>query len=160
VLSLATRFPAGSLIAANPSFRSLWIARLLSFFGDSVGLIALLLYTAQRFGSGLAVAFLMLAGDFVPSLVSPVAGAIADRLDRRLVMISCELIQGALVATIALTLPTLPILLVLVAVQTCVAAVFQPASDRPSMGWSLTLTWSAPTPRSASARTAWTVSPR
>jgi MFS family permease len=128
VFSLATRFPAGSLIAANPSFRSLWIARLLSFFGDSVGLIALLLYTAERFGSGLAVAFLMLAGDFVPGLVSPVAGAISDRLDRRLVMISCELIQGALVAVIALKLPTLPILLGLVAVQSCVAAVFQPAS--------------------------------
>jgi MFS family permease len=128
VFSLATRFRAGSLIAVNPSFRSLWIARLLSFFGDSVGLIALLLYTAERYGSGLAVAFLMLAGDFVPGLVSPLAGAISDRLDRRLVMISCELIQGALVAVIALTLPTLPILLGLVAVQSCVAAVFQPAS--------------------------------
>jgi len=128
VLSLVTRFPAGSLIAGNPRFRSLWFARLLSFFGDSVGLIALLLYTAERFGSGLAVAFLMLAGDFVPSLVSPVAGAISDRFDRRLVMISCELIQGALVAVIALALPTLPVLLALVAVQSCVAAVFQPAS--------------------------------
>jgi MFS family permease len=128
VLSLVTRFPAGSLIAGNPKFRSLWFARLLSFFGDSVGLIALLLYTAERFGSGLAVAFLMLAGDFVPSLISPLAGAISDRFDRRLVMISCELIQGALVAVIALALPTLPVLLTLVAVQSCVAAVFQPAS--------------------------------
>jgi MFS family permease len=128
VLSLATRFPAGSLIAANKGFRWLWIARLSSFFGDSIGLIALLLYTAERFGSGLAVAFLMLAGDFVPSVVSPVAGAISDRLDRRLVMISCELVQGAVVAAIALTLPALPILLGLVAVQSCVAAFFQPAS--------------------------------
>ncbi|HEV2372905.1 MAG TPA: MFS transporter, partial [Streptosporangiaceae bacterium] len=128
MLSFATRFPAGSLIGGNPGFRSLWLARLLSFFGDSVGLIALLLYTAERFGSGLAVAFLMLAGDFVPSLISPLAGAISDRLDRRLVMISCELIQGALIAAIALTLPTLPVLLTLVAVQSCVAAVFQPAS--------------------------------
>lgn len=128
MLSLARRLPAASLIGGNPGFRSLWIARLVSFFGDSLGLIALLLYTANRFGSGLAVAFLMLAGDFVPGLVSPVAGAISDRLDRRLVMISCELIQGALVAAIALTLPALPILLALVAAQACVAAVFRPAS--------------------------------
>jgi MFS family permease len=128
MLSLSTRFPAGSLIVANPSFRSLWIARLLSFFGDSLALIALLLYTAERFGNGLAVAFLLLAGDFLPGLVSPVAGAVSDRLDRRLVMISCELIQGALVVAIALLLPPLPILLVLVAAQSCVAAVFQPAS--------------------------------
>ena len=127
-MSLVTRFPAGSLIVGNPKFRTLWFARFLSFFGDSVGLIALLLYTAERFGSGLAVAFLMLAGDFVPSLLSPVAGAISDRLDRRLVMISCELIQGALIAAIALTLPALPLLLALVAAQSCVAAVFKPAS--------------------------------
>lgn len=46
VLSLVTKFPAGSLITGNQRFRSLWFARLLSFFGDSVGLIALLLYTA------------------------------------------------------------------------------------------------------------------
>jgi len=128
VLSLVTKFPAGSLITGNAGFRSLWFARLLSFFGDSVGLIALLLYTAERFHSGLVVGFLMLAGDFVPSLVSPVAGAISDRLDRRLVMINCELLQGALIAVIAIALPTLPLLLTLVAVQSCVAAVFQPAS--------------------------------
>ena len=128
MLSLVTKFPAGSLITGNARFRSLWFARLLSFFGDSVGLIALLLYTAERFHSGLAVGFLMLAGDFVPSLVSPVAGAISDRLDRRLVMINCELLQGALIAVIAIALPTLPLLLTLVAVQSCVAAVFQPAS--------------------------------
>jgi len=117
-----------SLLAAHTSFRSLWLARLLSFLGDSVGLMALLLYTADRYGSGLAVALLMIAGDFVPSLLSPVAGAISDRWDKRLVMVSCELGQGAILAVVALTLPSLPLLLVLVAVQSCVAAVFQPAS--------------------------------
>jgi MFS family permease len=99
-----------------------------SFLGDSVGLIALLLYTASHFGTGLAVALLMLAGDFVPSLLSPFAGAVADRWDRRVVLISCELVQGGLVAVIAVWLPSLPVLLVLVAIQSCVAAVFQPAS--------------------------------
>jgi MFS family permease len=117
-----------SLLRDNSPFRSLWLARLLSFLGDSVGLIALLLYTAGHFGTGLAVALLMIAGDFVPSLLSPVAGAVSDRWDRRAVMVSCELIQGAVIAVIALTLPPLPLLLALVAVQSCVAAVFQPAS--------------------------------
>jgi MFS family permease len=116
------------LLRGNASFRSLWTARLLSFSGDSVGLIALLLYTAARFHSGLAVALLMVAGDFVPGLISPLAGAVSDRWDRRTVMVSCELVQCALVAAIALTLPPLPLLLLLVAAQSCVAAVFQPAS--------------------------------
>ena len=117
-----------SLLRANGSFRRLWSARLMSFFGDSVGLIALLLYTAERFHSGLAVALLMIASHFVPSLLSPLAGALSDRWDRRAVMVTCELAQGALVAVIAVTLPALPLLLALVAAQSCVAAVFQPAS--------------------------------
>jgi MFS family permease len=117
-----------ALLAGNPAFRTLWTARLISFLGDSLGLIALLLYTATHFGTGLAVALLMIAGDFVPSLLSPVAGAVSDRWDRRTVLISCELIQGGLIAVIALTLPSLPVLLALVAVQSAVAAVFQPAS--------------------------------
>jgi MFS family permease len=117
-----------ALLAGNRAFRSLWTARLISFLGDSVGLIALLLYTASHFGTGLAVALLMIAGDFVPSLLSPVAGAASDRWDRRTVLISCELVQGGLIAVIAVTLPSLPLLLFLVAVQCCVAAVFQPAA--------------------------------
>jgi MFS family permease len=117
-----------ALLRTHRSFRALWLARFLSFLGDSVGLIALLLYTAGHFGTGLAVALLMIAGDFVPSLLSPVAGAVSDRWDKRAVMVSCELIQGVIVAVIALTLPRLPELLALVAVQSCVAALFAPAS--------------------------------
>jgi MFS family permease len=117
-----------ALLAGNRAFRTLWTARLISFLGDSLGLITLLLYTASHFGTGLAVALLMIAGDFVPSLLSPVAGAISDRWDRRAVLISCELVQGGLIAVIAVTLPSLPLLLILVAIQSAVAAVFQPAS--------------------------------
>jgi MFS family permease len=122
--------PAGvrALIRGNPAFGRLWTARLLSFAGDSVGLIALLLYTAEHFGSGLAVALLVIAGDFVPGLVSPLAGAVSDRVGKRAVMVTCELVQGVIVAVIALALPGLPLLLVLVGLQACVAAVFQPAS--------------------------------
>jgi MFS family permease len=107
----------------------LWIARLLSFAGDSVGLIALMLYTAERFGTGLAVALLLIAGDFVPGLLSPFVGMVGDRFDKRAVMICCELMQGAVVAVIALALPGLPLLLVLVGVQACIAAIFQPAAS-------------------------------
>ena len=123
-----TRAPMRALLAGNRAFRTLWMARLISFLGDSLGLIALLLYTASHFGTGLAVALLLIAGDFVPSLLSPVAGAVSDRWDRRAVLISCELVQGGLIAVIAMTLPSLPLLLVLVAIQSCVAAVFQPAA--------------------------------
>jgi MFS family permease len=128
VPEVADRPGVRGLLRANPAFRRLWTARLLSFAGDSVGLIALMLYTAERFGSGLAVALLLIAGDFVPSLLSPLAGTVSDRIDKRAVMVGCELVQGVVVAVIALALPGLPLLLLLVAVQACVAAIFQPAS--------------------------------
>jgi MFS family permease len=126
--SRASRASMRALLRGNPAFRRLWTARLLSFAGDSVGLISLMLYTAEHFGSGLAVALLLIAGDFVPSLLSPVAGAVSDRLGKRAVMVSCELAQGVIIAVIALALPGLALVLVLVGLQACVASVFQPAS--------------------------------
>ena len=67
-------------------------------------------------GQALAVAALLLAGDFVPSLLAPFAGALADRLTGRRLMIVCEVVQGVLVDPTALVmLPALPFLLVLVA---------------------------------------------
>jgi MFS family permease len=87
-----------------------------------------MLHVAQTTGQALAVAALLLAGDFAPALLGPLAGTVADRLDRRRVMIACELVQGALVAAVALWLPPLPLLLVLVGLRAVAGQVFQPAS--------------------------------
>ena len=124
--------PAGAgslrLLAANRPFRLLWTARAVSFLGDSLGLVALMLHVAETTGQALAVAVLLLAGDFAPALLGPLTGTVADRLDRRRVMVGCELVQGALVVAIALWLPPLPLLLVLVGLRAVAGQVFQPAS--------------------------------
>jgi MFS family permease len=117
-----------ALFRRNGPFRRLWTARAISFIGDSLGLVALLLYVAETTDSGVAVALLLLVGDFAPSLLSPIAGALSDRLDRARLMVGCELTQGGIVALIALTTPPLPLLLGLVALRTLVASAFQPAS--------------------------------
>jgi MFS family permease len=121
---------AGSLrlLGANRPFRLLWSARAVSFLGDSLGLVALMLHVADTTGQALAVALLLLAGDFAPALGGPLAGTVADRLDRRRVMVGCELAQGALVVATALWLPSLPLLLVLVGLRAVAGQVFQPAS--------------------------------
>jgi MFS family permease len=121
---------AGSLrlLGGNRPFRLLWTARTVSFLGDSLSLVALLLHVATTTGQALAVALLLLAGDFAPALLGPLAGTVADRLDRRRVMVGCELAQAALVAVIALWLPSLPLLLVLVGLRALAGQVFQPAS--------------------------------
>jgi MFS family permease len=124
--------PAGAgslrLLAANRPFRLLWSARAVSYLGDSLGLVALMLHVADTTGQALAVALRLLAGDFVPALVGPLAGTLADRLDRRRLMVACELAQGALVAATALWLPPLPGLLALVGLRAMAGQVFQPAS--------------------------------
>jgi MFS family permease len=124
--------PAGAgalrLLGANRPFRLLWTARAVSFLGDSLGLVALMLHVASTTGQALAVAALLLAGDFDPALLGPLTGTVADRLDRRRVMVACELVQGALVVAIALWLPSLPLLLVLVGLRAVAGQVFQPAS--------------------------------
>jgi MFS family permease len=99
-----------------------------SFLGDSLALVALMLHVAATTGQALAVALLLLAGDFAPALLGPLTGTVADRLDRRSVMVGCELLQGALVAGIALWLPSLPLLLLLVGLRAVAGQVFQPAS--------------------------------
>src|SRR5215218_10511510 len=121
--------PAGAgslrLLVANRPFRLLWGARAVSFLGDSLGLVALMLHVAETTGQALAVALLLLAGDFAPALLGPLAGTVADRLDRRRVMVGCELVQGALVVAIAIWLPPLLLLLVLVGLRAVAGQVFQ-----------------------------------
>ncbi|MDG6107512.1 MFS transporter [Dactylosporangium aurantiacum] len=109
-------------------FRLLLGARGISYAGDALSMVALMLHVASSTGQALAVSALLLAGDFVPSLVAPFAGALADRFDRRRLMIGCELVQALTVAVIALALPPLWPLLGLVAVRAVAGQVFQPAS--------------------------------
>jgi MFS family permease len=99
-----------------------------SYVGDSLGLVALMLHVAETTGRALAVAWLLLAGDFAPALLGPLAGTVADRLDRRRVMVGCELLQAVLVLATALWLPPLPALLALVGLRAVAGQVFQPAS--------------------------------
>jgi MFS family permease len=122
--------PAGvfGLLGRNPAFRNLAAARLISFVGDSLSLVALLLHVATSTGQALAAAALLLVGDFAPALLAPVSGALADRFDRRRLMIVCELVQGATLVALALALPPLPMLLVLVGVRAVAGQVFAPAS--------------------------------
>lgn len=116
------------LVRANRPFRLLWTARTVSFLGDSLSLVALMLYVAASTGHALAVALLLLVGDFAPALLGPLTGTISDRFDLKRVLVGCEVAQGALAVMIALWLPSLSLLLVLVALRAIAGQIFQPAS--------------------------------
>ena len=116
------------MLRGSGAFRGLWGARAVSVLGDSLGLVALLLYVQASTGAAIAVALLLLAGDFVPGLFGAFAGVVGDRFDLKRVMVACDLIQGVLTLAMALTLPPLTVLLVMVAVRSVAAQVFLAAS--------------------------------
>jgi len=109
-------------------FRRLWLARMVSFTGDSLALVALVVHVAHSTGEALAVAALLLAGDLAPSLLSPWTATLADRVDQRRLMLWCEVLQAGVVAALIASVDVLGPLLALVAVRALLAQTFQPAS--------------------------------
>lgn len=113
------------LLLRNQAFGRFWAARILSILGTYVTITALTLYV-YKFSGPLAVALLMLSLG-LPRLLGPFAGAVADRMDGRRLMIYCDLGEAALVAAIALFLPPLPVLFALVACASILSTLFFPA---------------------------------
>jgi dTMP kinase len=88
-------------------FRRLWIALSLSSLGDWLSIVALTalapsLATGGAVAKGSAVAGVWLATLLPALLFGPLAGAVADRLDRRMTMIIGDVIRGLLFVSIPL----------------------------------------------------------
>ena len=71
----------------------------------------------------------VLLASAVPRLLGPVGGAVADRWDRRVLVRVCSLGQAVLIATVAVSLPPLPVLAILVGAEALFATGFNPASS-------------------------------
>jgi predicted MFS family arabinose efflux permease len=137
-------------VFAVGEFRALWLAQLLSVFGDQLARVALTILVYDRTHSSLlaAITFVM---SIVPVFVGGVTLAwLADRYPRRRVMIVCDLIRCGLVLVMALSGASLAVLIVLLFVVTLVGAPFTSAraavypdvlvGDKYVMGTAVTLT--------------------
>jgi MFS family permease len=122
-----------SLLRTHPAFRRLWLSRSVSLLGDSMSLVALLLFVARDTQQAVAVALLLLVGDVAPAMLSPLTGTVGDRFGARTVLVTCDLLQGALVAVIGVVLPPLPVLLALVGARALAGQVFS-ATSRAMLG--------------------------
>jgi dTMP kinase len=92
-------------VLAIPAFRKLWNSMLFSSLGDWLGLLATTALAAQLSGGSYATANFAIAGVFIARLLpavflGPIAGVIADRFDRRKLMVSVDLMRGALYVSI------------------------------------------------------------
>jgi dTMP kinase len=88
-------------------FRRLWIALSLSSLGDWLSIIALTALAPSLASGGLAAKGSAVSGVWLATLLpallfGPLAGAVADRLDRRMVMIIGDVIRGLLFLSIPL----------------------------------------------------------
>lgn len=121
--------PYLTLIKENHDFRRLWMAQSVSNFGDWFGLLALYAiigrYSDSEFLLGLIIVVKMLSLAFS----SPFAGYLADRFNRRQLMIWCDLLRAVAVLGIILvqSASLLWLAYVLTAVQMMLSAVFEPA---------------------------------
>jgi len=122
-VSVVDRF---GLIGRNPVYRHLWAARVVSFLGDTMAQVALVLAAYQVVGTGGAVGLLLLA-QALPRLLGPLTGTLADRVDQRRLLLACDVAQALLFGLIALALPPFPLLVGLVALASVLATVSQPA---------------------------------
>jgi DHA3 family macrolide efflux protein-like MFS transporter len=99
--------PSSPSTAAAPAkvwtanFILLWQGQLVSIFGDVVYAIALGFWVLAVTGSTGLMGALMAASTLPRILVSPVAGVVVDRFDRRALMIWMDTVRGAAVVAVA-----------------------------------------------------------
>ena len=94
--------PRGGLrsVLRQPAFARLWSAQLVAQLGEAIALVAmpLLVYALTGSAELLSLIFVL---QLVPRVVlAPIAGMLADRLDRRRVILSADVARAGLVALI------------------------------------------------------------
>lgn len=120
-------------LSRNRDYTLLWTSQTLSEVGFNASLIAFPLVVLMVTGSA-AASGLVLAVDAVAQLVVGLpGGALADRWDRRRVMLCCEAAQTVAVASLAVALwqdfATVPHMVAVAAVLGSCRALFEPAED-------------------------------
>lgn len=121
--------PYTNLVKNNVNYRRLWLAQIISNFGDWFGILAVYaiiqIYSGSEFLLGLIIVVKMLSLAFS----SPLAGYITDRFNRRHLMIISDLARGVLVLCFILitTAELLWLAYVITALQMVFSAVFEPA---------------------------------
>jgi dTMP kinase len=125
--TLGRQEPTGSVLRA-PGYRRLFIGQSVSSLGDWVATLAFIAAAfALTNGDQAAVAIVLVLRLVPPVFAAPVGGVVADRLSRRTIMVSSDLVRAGLI----LAVPFVGIrgLYVLAFVHECVSLFFLPSRD-------------------------------
>ncbi|MCC6801714.1 MAG: MFS transporter [Anaerolineae bacterium] len=122
------------LLRDNPDYARLWLAGVISFLGDWFDTIALstlvVAYSADN--KGLAVSALLMARFIPPMLISPFAGVLIDRFDRKRLLIWSNYLRSGVVLLLLLGTrgpDWMWLIYVLTIAQASLSAVFTPGES-------------------------------
>ena len=120
-----------ALVKGNRDYRSLWMGEIVSLFDDWFNLIASAALVAHLTSSGLAIGGLFVVRMLAPFLVSPLAGVIADRYNRKGLLIAADLSRAAVVLGFLLVRDAryVWLLYLLTAIQLGISGFFFPARN-------------------------------
>ncbi len=123
--------PYTALLRRNSAFRRLYVAQLISFAGDWFATVALLGLVLELTGSAAAASLVIVLQTGGFALASPIAGVLADRLDRRRLMVVADFarVPVALALVLVRSPETLWICFLAITLMAIGAAVFEPTSS-------------------------------
>ena len=118
------------ILRTSPNFRSLWLGESVSVIGDGMQRIALL-WWAHNVGGTPLVTLIALCTVIPVVLCSPMGGSLADRFDRRTLLLGADLLRFGVTAVLATLVlggdPPIAAVCVLVAASAVGTAIFDPA---------------------------------
>lgn len=119
------------LLRENASFRRLWTGTVISLFGDWFNTIALYSLILKLSGSEFALGAVFITKMLPWALASPVAGILADRFNRRRLMIVSDLLRAVVVLGFLVVDEPSEVVLIYVftTAQVVLGSVFQPAKS-------------------------------
>jgi MFS family permease len=117
------------LLRRYDNFRNLWLARVVSNLGDWFNLLASAQLIASLTNSGTAVSLLFLARYLPLFFATPYAGVLADRINRRNILIAADLLRALTVLAFLLVRDPSQVWLfyLLTALQFGLSALYNPA---------------------------------
>lgn len=123
-------------VAARPllltrDFGLVWSGQLISQIGDGVSKLALLWFVYAVTGSPLKTSVIGLLQTIPPIVLGPIIGVYVDRLPKKVLLITSDLLRAVLIGLIPCLIPvesfTVSVLYVLVLLHAIASAVFGPA---------------------------------
>ncbi|MFQ5672207.1 MAG: MFS transporter [Nitrospinales bacterium] len=117
------------LLKNNRAFRNLWYGQVVSEFGSWLNSIAIYALILKLSGSGMSMAWAMMAKLLPVVVVSPWAGVLCDRISRKKVMIASDVLRFIVVLGLLLVdeKGDLWLLYTLVVLEVALSGFFEPA---------------------------------